>query len=80
MKRCKHNNCCISEEWGSALQHYFRNGKYDESNATTGNLTNVIFIECYDCGMEKHYMRRNCPKWVSVRIKHVIDQGVIDER
>ena len=68
MRRCKHSNCVISEEYILYYDHHFEN---DEYSGTTNNadLTGMLILICDECGLNKRISKHKAPKWARVKLE-----------
>ncbi len=64
---CKHKRVVYHEMTPRTKPHLFHDGKLIESSdADYGAISPIVFVECLDCGLEKHFNleSKSCPKWV----------------
>jgi hypothetical protein len=60
--RCKHDNCEIGEIAHEDISYIFEKGKFSYSTSQAGDLENIIYFECQDCGLKRKYSRWHLPK------------------
>lgn len=72
---CKHLNMQL-DEWYKyfSTSHNFEDGRYTDSYNKEGDYTNIITVECDDCGMVRNYSRRNIPHWLELRLEQITER------
>lgn len=64
-RNCLHLTVEISESCAEVQTHYFKDGKYIETESAIGMETSTLNIYCPVCGLERNYSKyRKKPKWL----------------
>jgi hypothetical protein len=70
MKRCKHRNCIILEEFTVHNEFAIHDGKmiYKAMAMEMPTPTGKLFVRCLDCGMERNFYPM-WPKWLEAYLE-----------
>lgn len=79
--RCKHLNFSYREMTPHYKIHHIQNGEIiDSAELAEDDISRIVSIKCYDCGLKKEYdtYSKNCPKWVKNVGSKIIDKLLDD--
>lgn len=71
MSKCKHKNIKLTEIARTELSWFIEQGKAWGSNQEPGGISNDLYVQCGDCGLDKQYSRTTAPKWLQDYLEYI---------